>query len=162
MMNPGAIWKIVSRLFLLAVLLIPMFDFFSGTALVLAEENTGATSGRALPAGAEVGAAAVALPNGSAEADQALKICMAEREKAEAASAQFQAEAAQLRAARAAEVAEVEQLRHEVERVRAEHQEVQDRKGIIWFLAGGGIMLLGYLIGQAGGSSRRYKSTLLK
>ncbi len=56
---------------------------------------------------------------------------------------------------------EVEGLKRELVTLKKENAALKSGERLKWFLAGGGVLLVGWLIGLASGRSRRKRSTLL-
>ena len=56
---------------------------------------------------------------------------------------------------------ELTELRNKLAAVTQENQELRDHEKIIWFLTGGGVFLVGWLLGLISGKARKRKPSLL-
>lgn len=59
------------------------------------------------------------------------------------------------------QVKELTELREKLAVISQENQDLRDHEKIIWFLAGGGVFLVGWLLGLISGKGRKRKPSLL-
>ncbi len=104
------------------------------------------------------------LTGANAQTEKELTACLIERDRAKAALQALQkdtADVVQTKKNLADARLRLKQLQSRLAAVQAENSSLKKNSRLKWFLSGGGVLLLGWLIGLVTGRSRKRRSSLL-